>query len=443
MMKLILSLALVWAFSSTAGALTCDVCYGNDPLCRATGERLCPENTKCMVAFIRVTSNGQVRQHIFKNCVEDAMCPTTGSTNFSTTLRGISTHVTAECCNTDNCNKHLLKFPAPPKPNYKQCTSCDESTGICDTVQCFGAQDTCLEANVTRNGNTFDVLGCSTSMTCDVARAVNHVPFLSLLGRISGTPVCTAAPVQKAPPLRKSSRFPRNSYYSNSYGSSFPIGYGNHYNYHGHGSHYDNYYGHGNHYDNYYGHGNHYDNHHGHGNHYDNYYGHGNHYDNYYGHGNHYDNYHDHGNHYDNYYGHGNHYGNYHGNHYDNYHGNHHDNYHGHGNHYDDYHGHDNHYDNRYFNGYGYGNNYDNYGYGNGFGHGYGYGYDNIYDNGYGNDFGRRYADSYGNRYFNSYGNGYRNGNGYGNGLFNRYGNSYRIGYGFQPYYNDNNLYYY
>ncbi|KAM6938680.1 uncharacterized protein PEZ65_004936 [Lycodopsis pacificus] len=74
MKKLILSLTLIWALSSTA------------------------------------TSSGTPAQQIFKACASSSLCPATGSQTFSANLGASGAVASAKCCNTDNCNNETLPY---------------------------------------------------------------------------------------------------------------------------------------------------------------------------------------------------------------------------------------------------------------------------------------------------------------------------------------------
>ncbi|KAM8745736.1 uncharacterized protein AB9X84_016843 [Acanthopagrus schlegelii] len=92
-MKLILSLTLTWALSSTAGALVCQTCT----------------NTQCSTqTAVTSTSSGVTVTQIFKGCASSSLCPATGSQTFSVNLGASGAVTSAECCNTDNCNTATL-----------------------------------------------------------------------------------------------------------------------------------------------------------------------------------------------------------------------------------------------------------------------------------------------------------------------------------------------
>ncbi|XP_037625521.1 phospholipase A2 inhibitor and Ly6/PLAUR domain-containing protein-like isoform X4 [Sebastes umbrosus] len=146
MMKLILSLTLIWALSSTAGALQCQIC--TDLQCSTTVAQNCSSETMCVTASIQATSSGTPAQQIFKACASSSLCPATGSQTFAANLGVSSAVASATCCNTDNCNTETLPFPAAQTNNSLQCFTCNPATSQCtSTLQCKGVEDRCLQAS--------------------------------------------------------------------------------------------------------------------------------------------------------------------------------------------------------------------------------------------------------------------------------------------------------
>nr|XP_043873605.1 uncharacterized protein LOC122762467 [Solea senegalensis] len=164
-MKLILSLTLIWALSSTTAALVCQTC--TDDSCTSTVPLTCSTETMCITAAIEAVSSGTPGQQIFKACAPSSLCPATGSQIFSVNLGVSSALASTICCNTDNCNSATLSFPTTPSVNSLQCYSCDPATSQCTTsVQCTGTQDRCFQSS----GESFLlymlVICCSNFICC-------------------------------------------------------------------------------------------------------------------------------------------------------------------------------------------------------------------------------------------------------------------------------------
>ncbi|XP_030289856.1 phospholipase A2 inhibitor and Ly6/PLAUR domain-containing protein-like [Sparus aurata] len=143
-MKLILSLTLIWALSSTAGALVCQTCTNTQ--CSSQAPVTCTSETMCITANIQANSSGVTVPQIVKGCASSSLCPATGSLTFSVNLGASSAVSSAECCNTDNCNTATLPAPATPTDNTLQCNSCTNQ--LCNTpVTCRGDENQCFQAS--------------------------------------------------------------------------------------------------------------------------------------------------------------------------------------------------------------------------------------------------------------------------------------------------------
>ncbi|XP_034444141.1 phospholipase A2 inhibitor and Ly6/PLAUR domain-containing protein-like [Hippoglossus hippoglossus] len=141
-MKLLLSLTLFWALSSTGGALLCQTC--TNPSCSTTVPLTCSSGM-CITASIQ-------GQQIYKACAPSSLCPATGSQTFSFNLGVLSVLASAKCCNTDNCNSANLPAPAAVSANGLQCFFCNPITSQCNSlVQCKGTEDRCFEASAVRD----------------------------------------------------------------------------------------------------------------------------------------------------------------------------------------------------------------------------------------------------------------------------------------------------
>ncbi|XP_035504729.1 phospholipase A2 inhibitor and Ly6/PLAUR domain-containing protein [Scophthalmus maximus] len=190
MMKLLLSLTLIWALSSTGEALVCQTCTTS--ACTATVPKTCSSETMCITAAIQATSAGTPIQQIIKACASSSLCPATGSQTFSVNL-GVSASglASAACCNTDNCNSAILAVPAVPADNSLQCFSCNPLTSQCNnSVQCKGTENQCFQATVTSGSTTTSVLGCVSSNICAAAISQGQLPFEQSVGNITGSACC-------------------------------------------------------------------------------------------------------------------------------------------------------------------------------------------------------------------------------------------------------------
>ncbi|XP_040895410.1 urokinase plasminogen activator surface receptor-like [Toxotes jaculatrix] len=188
MMKLILSLILIWALSSAAGALQCQTCTNEQ--CSSTVPVTCSSETMCITASLQGTSySNQERRVFFKQCAPSSVCPATNSRTFSFNI-GSSIFINYLCCNTDNCNSETLTFLTDQSDNSLQCFTCDPVTSQCNTIlQCKGLEDRCFQASVTNEftGSTSPISGCISGKQCGVVAD----PFVKLfLGKVSSELSC-------------------------------------------------------------------------------------------------------------------------------------------------------------------------------------------------------------------------------------------------------------
>ncbi|KAI3369112.1 hypothetical protein L3Q82_026077 [Scortum barcoo] len=145
MMKLILSLTLIWALSSTAGALQCQICSNFNFNCSSTESSTCPSDTMCATFASLVTSSGNTAQYISKGCALSSACPVTGTQTISFSFFDMRQVTSTKCCSTDNCNSETLPFPAPTT-NSLQCFTCNSKGSECNTkLQCRGVEDRCFK----------------------------------------------------------------------------------------------------------------------------------------------------------------------------------------------------------------------------------------------------------------------------------------------------------
>ncbi|AWP10463.1 putative integumentary mucin C.1-like [Scophthalmus maximus] len=189
-MKLLLSLTLIWALSSTGAALVCQTCTTS--ACTATVPMTCSSETMCITASIQETSGGTPVQQIFKACASSSLCPAISSEAFSVNLGVSSGLASAACCNTDNCNSANVPYPGDPDVNTLLCYSCDPLTSQCTSLlQCKGAEDRCIKASVTNGSTTTPAFGCATNNMCEAAASSGQLPFFESVGNVTGAACCT------------------------------------------------------------------------------------------------------------------------------------------------------------------------------------------------------------------------------------------------------------
>ncbi|XP_060933441.1 phospholipase A2 inhibitor and Ly6/PLAUR domain-containing protein-like [Limanda limanda] len=189
MMKLLLSLTLIWALYSTGEALLCANCASND--CSTTVEALCPTGTMCITASIQAVSLGTPGRQIYKSCAPPSLCPSTGSQTFSVNLGVSSALASATCCNTDSCNSNTLPFPVASAVNSLQCHVCNPVTSDCSSsVQCRGTEDRCFQASVTNGAGTSPAFGCASTNLCAAAASLGSLPFMQDVGNITSGLAC-------------------------------------------------------------------------------------------------------------------------------------------------------------------------------------------------------------------------------------------------------------
>ncbi|XP_038570957.1 phospholipase A2 inhibitor subunit gamma B-like [Micropterus salmoides] len=188
MMKLILSLTLIWALSSTAGALQCLSCQNDQ--CTNPPSLTCSSETMCVTASIQVSFVVTVPQ-IIKTCAPSSECPATGSQAFSFNAGVLQAVASLQCCDTDNCNTETLPFPLP-QPNSLKCFTCDPLISQCNSsqLQCKGAEDRCFKVNVTIGDKTSLFSGCASANLCALGANLSSLPLLQGFGNISKPSCC-------------------------------------------------------------------------------------------------------------------------------------------------------------------------------------------------------------------------------------------------------------
>ncbi|XP_038570950.1 urokinase plasminogen activator surface receptor-like [Micropterus salmoides] len=202
---MILSLTLIWALSSTAGAL--EQCSNNTSTCSS--------GSMCVTASIQVNSSGPLIPQNIGACVPSSLCPATGNQTFSFKW-GVSRQVgSLQCCNTSNCNSGNLNFP-PAQPNNLTCFTCNSTTSQCNSeLRCQGVENRCV--NVTSGSSNAKLFGCISSNLCDLATNQNGLSFLQSIANITGgisccgTSLCnavTTTSTTKTPPTKTTTKTP-------------------------------------------------------------------------------------------------------------------------------------------------------------------------------------------------------------------------------------------
>nr|XP_043899149.1 cell wall protein DAN4-like [Solea senegalensis] len=191
MMKRLLSLALIVALSSTAGALVCQNC--TDDYCTSPVPRTCDTETMCITAAITAVSSGTPGTKIFKACASSSLCPVTGSQTFSVNLGVSSALASATCCDSDNCNSATLSFPTSPSPNSLLCYVCYPATSLCTTsITCNGTEDRCFQASLSDGATTSRAFGCASTNMCAASASLGTLPFMKDVGSITSGSACCA-----------------------------------------------------------------------------------------------------------------------------------------------------------------------------------------------------------------------------------------------------------
>ncbi|XP_049910348.1 urokinase plasminogen activator surface receptor-like [Epinephelus moara] len=176
MMKLILSLALLWMLCSTVGALMCEDSKKNT-------NHSCAPNEYCAAA----ASQGSPGDQQSKSCVSSSICdPVNQMFSFNFGFYNLTASV--KCCKTNSCNSDDVTYPAKQKENVLKCFTCDNCT---ETVQCGGDQDRCLSGSVATKNTAKKVFGCASKNLCDASSKLN---FLSdYLNFTSGPKCCVSS----------------------------------------------------------------------------------------------------------------------------------------------------------------------------------------------------------------------------------------------------------
>ncbi|XP_028300754.1 protein psiR-like isoform X3 [Gouania willdenowi] len=178
-MKLLLSVSLLWIFSISAEGLQCLSC--TDSTCSTIESVTCSTETMCITASILVSSEFT----LFRGCASSSLC---SSKTFSLHLGSPRRRISAECCDTDNCNSQTLPSPTPQSPNDLQCFYCPDDDHCDDVLDCEGDENMCIQGNA-KSGTP--IRGCASANMCQAASINGELPFYEDLGELtSGTTCC-------------------------------------------------------------------------------------------------------------------------------------------------------------------------------------------------------------------------------------------------------------
>ncbi|XP_042273298.1 phospholipase A2 inhibitor and Ly6/PLAUR domain-containing protein-like [Thunnus maccoyii] len=174
MMKLILSLTLIWTLSSTAEALECYVGDGVD--IKPKYIRQCDPTEMCATFAVQVNRNGEVAKNTVRMCLNSSIF-SEGKHTFSFNVGFENESASVHVCNTDRCNSQVIPYSLNLTKNNLQCFGCDYPySAVCNkAVQCLGEQDHCINATrVDTEGKTPHTFGCVSANLCEIA------PFLKV-----------------------------------------------------------------------------------------------------------------------------------------------------------------------------------------------------------------------------------------------------------------------
>ncbi|CAK6976405.1 uncharacterized protein LOC128362321 [Scomber scombrus] len=177
MMKLILSLTLIWTLSSTAEALQC---WQNEGIgIRENVLHPCNSSELCATAASQDNMHGNVTQSITRRCFPSSLF-SEGLHIFSFSLGTVAMTASVHLCNTDGCNSEDIPYPGVQEKNNLTCFGCVTLTSpVCNqTVQCVGVQDRCFNMTVENEHHEMPTsysLGCVSSNFCEDTR---RFPYL-------------------------------------------------------------------------------------------------------------------------------------------------------------------------------------------------------------------------------------------------------------------------
>ncbi|XP_067452246.1 phospholipase A2 inhibitor and Ly6/PLAUR domain-containing protein-like [Thunnus thynnus] len=179
MMKLILSLTLIWTLSSTAEALECWTGQGTD--IKQQTLHSCNSTQLCATIATQENDNGTFTQNTIRSCVSSSIF-SEGKHTYSYSFGLATTIDSVHVCSTDGCNSEIIPYPDVPKKNNLQCFTCDDkSPAVCNKTLretfCVGVQDRCISRTVTeKDGKTAHTFGCASANFCELASLMKLQP---------------------------------------------------------------------------------------------------------------------------------------------------------------------------------------------------------------------------------------------------------------------------
>lgn len=178
MMKLILSLTLIWTLSSTAEAVECWDGKGTD--IKQQTLRSCNSTELCATVALQGYVDRTFTQDTIRWCLPSSIF-SEGKHTFSSSVGLASMAASVHLCNTDRCNSQVIPYPDVQKKNNLQCFTCDDLfSAVCNkTLQCVGVQDRCMSMTVTdKEGKTVHNFGCVSANSCEPASLMELPPDL-------------------------------------------------------------------------------------------------------------------------------------------------------------------------------------------------------------------------------------------------------------------------
>ncbi|CAK6979529.1 uncharacterized protein LOC128362321 [Scomber scombrus] len=178
MMKLILSLTLIWTLSSTAEALQCLQGLGDEDQ-----ELLpCASTQLCATVATQENESGNFIESISRSCLPSDLF-SEGNHIFSFNVGFVTMAASVHVCNTDDCNSEDIPFPDVQEKNNLQCFTCDGrySAECKKTVQCVGDEDRCINWFYYEGDEnyTYTLLGCASSNLCEDSSYLGLLHFFS------------------------------------------------------------------------------------------------------------------------------------------------------------------------------------------------------------------------------------------------------------------------
>ncbi|XP_062280846.1 uncharacterized protein LOC133985264 [Scomber scombrus] len=185
MMKLILSLTLIWTLSSTAEALQCWQISGN-----VTELHPCKSTELCATSAQQVfdlTPNKDWRsiQFLSRLCLPSSHL-SEGNHTVSLNVGVLNVTTSVHVCNTDGCNSEDIPYLGVQEKNSLKCFTCDDPfSPVCNkTVECVGVQDRCINGTAVdgRNKNaTLHIFGCVSANICEDTRRLEFFMKIKFL----------------------------------------------------------------------------------------------------------------------------------------------------------------------------------------------------------------------------------------------------------------------